>query len=57
MPGDSIERTADAVLNNHRIVLDGSVWTCLFCKRTWPYPQPLPVPAVPCVPRRWGDGG
>jgi hypothetical protein len=56
VPGDSIDRTSDAVLTNHRLEVDGSVWLCVHCKRTWPYPQPMPVPTIPCIPRRWGDG-
>jgi len=49
------EASAGIVLDNHRVVRDGSVWACLHCKRTWPFPQPLPEPVEPCVPRRWGD--
>lgn len=53
---DSVEKTNNAVLTNHNVVRDGSAWWCRFCKRTWPYPQPIPADADPCVPRRWGDG-
>lgn len=51
----TIAATEDAVLTNHRVVRDGSVWLCMFCLATWPYPQPLPVLATDCIPRRWGD--
>lgn len=50
------DRTAsDGIeMKNHRLVVDGSVWLCMHCKRTWPYPQPMPTPVTSCVPRRWG---
>lgn len=51
------ERSAGTMLDNHRVVRDGSVWACLFCRRTWPFPAPVPADAGPCVPRRWGDQG
>lgn len=53
---DSIEKTADAVLTNHRVVRDGNFWTCRHCKSQWPFPSPLPDDAGQCAPRRWGDG-
>lgn len=43
------------VLDTHRVVRDGSVWACLHCRATWPFPAPLPADPGPCVPRRWGD--
>lgn len=47
---------ADALtLDNHHVVRDGSVWVCVRCRGTWPYPQPLPRPTVRCVPRRWDE--
>lgn len=53
---DEVRARSDAmIMDNHRIERDGSVWLCRFCRTTWPYPQPLPEPATPCVPRRWGD--
>lgn len=56
--GADIARAASEaiVLTNHRVVRDGSVWTCMGgCGRTWPWPAPLPEPVGECVPRRWGD--
>lgn len=53
---DLARARADAtVLNNHHVVRDGSVWACLHCKVTWPFPTPVPSDPGPCVPRRWGD--
>lgn len=52
---EPISRTVDAIMDHHIVLRDGSVWWCRYCKRTWPYPQPLPVPPTPCIPRRWGD--
>lgn len=46
---------AGTVLDNHRVVRDGSVWACLHCKSTWPFPAPVPDDPGPCTPRRWGD--
>jgi hypothetical protein len=37
----------------HYVVRDGSFWTCVHCKRQWPYPSPLPRDAGPCNPRPW----
>ena len=45
------------VIDNHRVVRDGSVWTCVHCKGTWPFPGGVPTDPGPCVPRRWGDQG
>lgn len=52
---DPINTTATIVLDNHYVVRDGSVWACLHCKTTWPFPVPLPDEPGPCVPRRWGE--
>lgn len=53
---DEARARADAtVLDNHRVVRDGSVWACVPCGRTWPWPASLPDDPGPCVPRRWGD--
>jgi hypothetical protein len=52
---DSIARTNDAVLTNHNVYRDGSVWACRYCRRTWQFPSPVPSDTDPCVPRRWGD--
>lgn len=50
------EASANIVLNNHRVVRDGSVWACVAgCRRTWPFPGRVPDDAGPCVERRWGD--
>lgn len=48
-PGD------DVVLTGHRMIRDGSVWLCVHCRATVPFPSPIHPPAAPCVPRRWGD--
>lgn len=53
--GTAITDGADAVLDNHNVYRNGSVWACRFCSRTWPFPSPLPDSAGPCTPRRWGD--
>lgn len=45
----------EQILANHRVHRDGSVWACVHCRTTWPFPAPLPEPTGPCVPRRWGD--
>lgn len=42
-----------AVLNNHRMVRNGSWWTCMFCPHRVAFPSPWPLPAGPCVPRAW----
>jgi hypothetical protein len=54
-PGDSIDRTSDAVLTNHRLIRNGSLWACVHCPVSWPFGRPIPRDAGPCVPRRWGD--
>jgi hypothetical protein len=46
---DEASRRAD----HHVVVRDGSVWWCRFCRRTWPYPAPVPSRSL-CVPRAWG---
>jgi hypothetical protein len=43
----------DEPMTNHRVDRDGSWWTCRFCRRTWPFPGPLPSETGPCVPRDW----
>jgi hypothetical protein len=48
-------RSAGLLLDNHRLARDVSVWRCVHCESTWPWPQPIAVAAVPCVSRRWGD--
>lgn len=53
--GTSIRDGADAVLDNHYVVRDGSWWICLHCPKRWPFPSPVPKAAGPCTPRRWGD--
>lgn len=54
---DARARANDTVLDNHRVVRDGSVWACTHCGKVWPAQIPvreLTAPG-PCVPRRWGD--
>jgi hypothetical protein len=41
------------VMEHHTVVRDGSHWLCRFCRRTWPFPSPLPDDAGPCVQRAW----
>jgi hypothetical protein len=41
----------------HYVVRDGSVWLCERCKRTWPYPAPVPKDTAPCEPRPWIEPG
>lgn len=50
---DSINRTADAVLANHRVVRNGSLWSCKFCPASWPFGTPKPDDLGQCVPRPW----
>jgi hypothetical protein len=52
---NAIASTAAVMLDNHRVIRDGSVWFCPRCKRTWPYPQPLPTDTEPCTPRKWSE--
>jgi hypothetical protein len=47
--------SANLVLDTHRVVRDGSVWTCQACGQVWPFPGRVPDDAGPCVVRRWGD--
>lgn len=54
--GPTILDGEDAVLDNHNVQRDGSVWACRYCGTTWPFPSPLPQDPGPCRPRRWGDG-
>lgn len=42
-----------AVLTGHRMVRNGSWWTCMFCPYRVAFPSPWPRPAEPCVPRAW----
>lgn len=42
-----------AVLDHHVVIRDGSVWLCRRCRRTWPFPSPLPDDPGPCRPRPW----
>jgi hypothetical protein len=57
--GDAVredqQHADDQVLDNHRVVRDGSFWLCPRCTQTWPYPSLIPADAGPCTPRRWGD--
>lgn len=45
----------DLVLDHHRVVRDGSVWLCSRCRRTWPWPTPVPADVEPCQRRTWGE--
>ena len=40
----------DAGASMHLVVRDGSVWFCRRCRRTWPYPAPVPRGDGPCCP-------
>lgn len=43
------------VLDNHRMVRNGSLWACMHCPAAWPFPAPVPSDAGPCVPRPWRE--
>ena len=58
MPYTGITDGADAVLDNHVFVRNGSFWTCRNgCGTQVPFPSPIPGAATlgSCRPRRWGD--
>jgi hypothetical protein len=50
---DIVTSAQPAEMTHHHVVRDGSVWLCIHCLGTWPFPSPLPDTAGPCVPRRW----
>lgn len=53
---DAARSAADAtVMTNHRVVRNGSLWSCTFCRAAWPFPSPIPQDTTPCVLRLWGD--
>jgi hypothetical protein len=49
----ALDRAAKVVLDNHRVIRDGSLWFCPRCGSTWPGDIPIPSDVTPCHPRSW----
>ncbi len=43
-------------MSHHQVVRDGTYWACLHCPGRWPYPDPVPASAGPCITRTWDPG-
>lgn len=50
------ESSSRITMTGHRVIRNGSVWSCMHCPQAWPFPAPLPDDPGPCVTRTWGDG-